>query len=216
VRKTKGTSFSSIYGGTTDYYNLYNFVFHWVGPGCGDTKCIAKKSRSETSESCAEVTPATLAYAVCPEAVYAGTKISVTGNTGNPPAILGSAQISGGGTAPADSEFSDTTSAEVTCEVKMVLAGYGTTTVRTDRAEGADPAGAGGKVDFYSLNISSWWLKASPNCDGSIATMLMSGSCLGSEVVNYEDDIQGNTKSLGGPDSMKSHTNATYVGVIET
>lgn len=217
VISAKSTEFSSIYGGQTDYYSLYNFVWHWAGAPCGDTMCIAKKGSSEVVETCVEVTPETLDYAVCPAAYYAGTVVSVTGNTGTPPAILGSAQLNGGsGVPPADSSHTDSTVARVEAEVHMVLAGFGATKVRETAAEGADPGGIGGKVDFFSLDISSWWLKASPNCDGNMATLNVSGSCLGAEVVNYEDDIQGDTKSLGGPESMEAHTSATYVGVIET
>lgn len=217
--KTKGAYNEAFGGPKVHYYELYNFVFHWVG-GCGQPKgngeCIAKKVGEDIVPSCLSgPEPDDMYYAVCPGGgfTYQIAQLTVVASWGN--GVIGSARWPD---LTVPSEWSQTTYSNTAVqeyEIKLVTdSDSGDITTKTKRVTGTDPD-TGQPVDFYSLDMSSWWWIASPQEDGSVAYIADTHSCLGSNVLNYMDDIHGNPKSLGGPLNMHGSTSTCYTGVIE-
>lgn len=60
-----------------------------------------------------------------------------------------------------------------------------------------------------------WWT-SSPDEFGNIAQLYEVHSALGSQVMNYWDDMNtGELKHIGGPESMHASATACYTGVTE-
>lgn len=217
VDEYEGGGTESVWGSTSDHYVLYNFVFHWVGR-CGfsvaGAKCIAKYVTTTTNNSCYEATPGSFFYMVCPEAVFAGTTITVAASWGT--SILGSVNYP---SITPPSSWSSTKRLKEPSQSFMTWfvndSDHGAFKVRSETVTGKDPA-TEKDVDIFSLNLSSWWWRASPDPDSGVVCHIFSNhSCLGSNILNYQDDIEGNVLHKGGPSYMEGSQFVCYTGVID-
>jgi len=78
------------------------------------------------------------------------------------------------------------------------------------------PIVASFKQDTYveGASISAFWWQSSPGEMG-VCTIKATNSCLGEDVTNLMDDMDGLLKHAGGPEYMWGMWNSCYTGVIE-
>jgi hypothetical protein len=151
-------------------------------------------------------------YMVCPEAVYAGTKITIAASWGN--SVIGSAAWPHIDVPSPWSTNIRTHEPKHSFETYFINdSGHGPMLVRKQTVSGKDQDGH--DVDIYSLNLSQWWWRASPDDNGSVCHIFVTHSCLGSNIMNYQEDIEGNVKHLGGPAYMEGSQFTCYTGVID-
>lgn len=216
VTKSVGSSVERAIGPEVQIWSLYNSIFHWFGcpQGTGD-RCIAKFDTSYSIESCVSNRIPGFYYAVCPEIWSADRTITVAGSWGD--GVLGAAYYPPVREPSAYNEITLSDEPVQACEIRMVAdAGYGDIVTKSERVSGSDPAGAGGKVDFYSLSMSDWWFRFSPDPEsGAMPWMGVSQSCLGNPVINYHTDMDGYVvANKGAPQDMYADVRSCYTGVI--
>jgi hypothetical protein len=186
---------------------VYNFVFHWTGvcrlspPDGGPITCELREHGSPFQvESCWQdsISVADTPYSPCGTGVFA-----LSARYGEVP------------TGESWSRTSDP-SREVGCEIRL----YGGTHIsgkvtKKEFKEGKDPEGAGGMVDFYSLGMSSWWWKPSPDKEGNMAYMRVNINDFGTPLIVYEPDFDAlNPITEGSPESMHLGLYSCYVGWV--
>lgn len=142
-------------------------------------------------------------------------------SVGDTPYSLCNGQESGGGyygDLPPSHGWSVSTPVTniVGCEIRI----YGDThnsgakTIKKELS-GDDPLGQGGKVDFYSLYVSDWWHRPSPDENGNLATMTVNVNDFGAALVGYEPDFNAlNAEYAGEPASMHVYLGACFVGWV--
>lgn len=207
VSESEGGSNETYISPQVHRYGIYNFVFHWHG-GCGG-ECIAKKiGEYETASCLSGPPPDVMYYAVCPRGGYAwqNQQITVVASWGN--GIIGSAAWPDLKAPSSWSKTKRVEAPEVECELHMINdSGHGDVIVKKQKVVDGDG---------YDLNLSGWWWKFSPDPESGATPSLFSvNSCLGSNVMNYMDDLDGDLKHKGGPDDMFAGFNQCYTGVIE-
>lgn len=220
---SKGQYNESTPGPQRQAWKLFNFVWHWYGL-CGGNenlnpgglRCIAKKYGDWQVESCVgDQIPNEIYYAVCPEGYIRGVPITVNAPYWNN-GILGSAVFP---PLPLPSAWSESVEAGVgkqEYEIRLISdTGLGEIITESGKVSGKDPV-TGDPVDFYSLDMSSWWWRFSPDPDdGSMPWMGATYSCLGNPIINFHSDMDAMTvKSQGVPSNMHAGPLSCYVGVI--
>ena len=218
---SEGMHTESTGGAQVQDWHLYNFVFHWFG-GCGggninsgSIKCIAKKTNDVQVDSCVtDQIPGEIYYAVCPEAFYANTKLTVVAPLWDN-AVLGSASWPESTLPTPYNNDIEADVAEASYEIRMINdSGLGEITTEKEKKRGKNEEDT--PVGLFDLKISSWWWTASPSEGGAMPWMGVTQSCLGSTVVNYHTDLDGHeTKSRGSPATMHGSTLSCYTGVIK-
>lgn len=185
---------------------VYNFVMHWSGacnPGYNDgdeVTCVLREHGSPYQvESC-------------------WTDSITVGETPYAPCEGGASALSVryGAVPTGESwDYASEPSNEVGCEIRL----YGDTFIsgevtRLEKRSGKDPGGAGGLVDFYSLNMSTWWWKPSPDLNGAYAYMKVNINRFGTDLIGYEPDFDANAEFKGGPEEMRTYLGACYIGWV--
>lgn len=243
VTKSEGMFYESTPGPMRRLYLLYNWVWHWAWFGCGSERnidagrvtCKAKKFGEWIDPSCVDdPIPGNFEYWVCPEfynretgwSVYAPLWGNANGNADivggwtpggsvfvNIGGILGTA---GWSTTTYPSQWSQTTQEAAPVhkgEVWMISnSGFGP--IRTFQKE------VTGKIDdrnadYYDLGMTDWWWRPSPDDAGNMPWTAVVPNCLGSNIINYAEQIDG-SKLLhqGAPESMRTGLFSCYVGVV--
>lgn len=209
-----GTMYEAASGPEIEQWELYNFVFHWtdsckVPPEARDgksTRCIARKYHTNQVPSCVtDKIPGGFSYSVCPERVFANTKITVS-SPYSKNAIIGGATW--GDNIPFGSSTTQRDGPRSSCAVYMIAdSGLGQI-VTIERTIDDTPDG---------LPLSGWWWMFSPDPDSGITPWMSSTqSCLGDVVLNYDLEIDALTsESAGEPTYMYGGSTICYTGVIE-
>lgn len=212
-----------VVGSHRQWWELYNFAFHWREPCSyysltppireGNSRCIARKLRDIHDESaCVHAPlPAEIFYSVCPEAVFAGTVITVSAPLWNN-TVLGGARFNHKD-PPKPYSTSEQSGSSAKYQIFMVNdSGFGPIITQEQEVKLQQPVGSGG----FGLSRSSWWWRFSPDKnDGTMPWMGVTQSCLGATVINYSKDMNSEPDSMGAPESMHGTANTCYTGVIE-
>lgn len=209
-----GTFYEVAAGPEIQYWELYNFVFHWreLCPVPAElragrtTRCIARKYYTIQRLSCVtDKIPAEIYYAVCPESVFAGTAITVSAPLwGN--AVVGS--VTFGDNIPSNSSSTQRDAPKSSGSVYMIAdSGLGQIVTVDETVDGPS----------IDLSLSGWWWMFSPDPDDYTTPWMSSTqSCLGSVILNYNVDLNSPAStSAGKPSSMHGGSTTCYTGVIE-
>lgn len=211
--RTDGMYIESTPAANTQLWKINNFVFHWRDAGlcsgnidAGPMSCVAKKYGEWDIPSCvADKIPMEIQYSVCPAGGYAWDlqQLTVYAPLWDN-AVIGSATFGG---RPLPSTWSVVYPATWTgkCEVRLITdSSIGEIIAKKEEVVGDE------------TTLSSWWFRFSPDPDdNSVPWMGASQSCLGEDIVNYHDDMDGyQTKHAGGPSNMHASVYACYTGVI--
>ena len=206
-------------GPQRQFWQIFNYAFHWNNTACpdtwegaidaGDPGCWAKKYGDWMIDSCvSDLIPGEIEYAVCPRSSTPGVPLTVYAPLWG--AIVGS--VSFGDTVDVEPWTNDPVASPplfswqvnlMTDTVGGIIAKQGTQ--------------LGGSIDDV---LSYWWTTSSPQVL-TFAFLATTSSSLGSKVINYLDDMQhasAQVKHEGSPSEMHGTESAlaytAYTGVI--
>lgn len=214
-----GMSIESTPGPDTQYWRIYNFIFHWNGR-CGYNGNIsvgtiggtAKKLGQYTGQSCVAdgIPGGGISYTVEPMFPTPGIPLTVSAPQWEDKILLSATwpKFKFPSTySVIEGEFLSKHSYEI-----WMVCNSDRGSILVKKGSVASP-----NATIYDLDMSTWWFKFSPDPDsGVMPWMGATQSCLGDTIVNYHDDMDGYvTAHYGGSSAMHTGVLNCYTGVIE-